>query len=654
MKTSRRTHTILLTLLFACGSAAQTHTTPKPAATNQPAAPRTAKPSAKLARDAKTRADAERAQRERRAAVSILLEVERDAASLEEPYERTSVFTACADALWDADEREARVVFRRAWESAVEADEADFKYEQEQGRDGDAPELFTSARESVLAAAAKRDTRAVETWLRALDEWLGRHESFARETRAAAHEANPLDEFTRDARRLALASSLLAGGEYGASARVATPAAAGRVSGPLVEFLLGLRARAPEEADRLYLSLLASARASADANANDVLLLSSYALTPRVLAVVDDDGSILFRALGPQDSQANDAARAAFFDAAAAILLRPAQPSGAAGDSALYFAVGRLLPFFEREAPRHAPALRARLSSLAPSLEATRRASLDAGMERRSLTSQNSTDPLGSLLEDLGRADAAGQGDLVRAKAVEAAARRRLWERAKRLAAEIKDADERDAARFLIAVRQVASLSEAFAEGDGDDFESAAAFARQADLSPSLAPAFRAYGLAQAAELAARRGRNDRAALLFDEAVAYAQQAKEGTELHAAASMMVATFAALLAPARRWETLAAAVASLNADEAFSGNAVSFQPDGVKYYPNERETAVEIFAPFTVERLFGEAGAADRARAAAEARNIEDVLTRDYALVAVARATLRKGSARAELLRRGGK
>lgn len=670
VNTSRRTNAILLTLALACGVGAQvshararpaqTPTTPKPT-TNQSRAPREAKPSDKSARDAKARADAARARREKKAAVAILLEVERDAASLEEPYERASVFAACADALWDADERAARVVFRRAWESAVESDEADLKDEQENGRYGDLPERFTRARESVLAAAARRDTRMTETWLRSLDEWLGRQESSARDAPdevkgAATRDVGPVNEFTHEGQRLTLASTLLAGGEFEASARVAS--AVGRVSGPLVEFLLGLRARAPEEADRLYLSVLASARASADADANDVLLLSSYVLTPRLLAVVNDDGSIRFRALGPQDSSANAAARSAFFDAAAAILLRPAQPSDAAGDSALYFATGRLLPFFEREAPGYAPALRTRLSALASGLEAGRRASLEAGMETRSLSAQNSSDPLASMLEDLERADARGLGDLVRAKGVEAAARRKLWERAKRLAAEIKNADARDAARFFIAARQVASLSEAYAEGDDDDFERAAAFARQADLSPALAPAFRAYGLAQAAELAARRGRRDRAASLLDDAVAYAQQTQERTELRAAASLMVATFASRLAPARRWETLAAAVAALNADEEFSGNAVDFGADGVKYHPHERETVVDVFEPFTVERLFEEAGAADLARASAEARNIEDALTRDYALVASARATLRKGSrtreGRAELLRSGGK
>jgi len=632
----------------------KTPATSKSTPPNPSPTPQTAKPTTKATRDAKTRADAQRTRRERQAAVAILLEVERDAASLEEPSERASMFATCADALWDADEREARVLFRRAWEMAVESDEADLKDEKENGRYGDLPERFTNERESVLALVAKRDTRMAEGWLRALGDWLERQESSARDASyefsdSASRDAGPLNEFTRDGQRLALASSLLDAGEYASAARVVSPSTAGRVSGPLVEFLLNMRARAPEEADRVYMNLLAATRASADADANDVLLLSSYVLTPRLIAVVNDDGSIQFRALGSagaQDSTANDeAVRTAFFDTAASILLRPAPPSGTTGaaSSALYFAIGRMLPFFEREAQRYAPALRARMPALAAALDVTRRAPLDSNMETRSLAPQNPVDPLGDLLKDIDRTDPAFR-DTMRSEAVWVALKRKLWERAKQLASEIKDAELRDAARYLIAVRQVASLSDAYADGEAEDFEKAAAFARQADLSPTVAPAMRAYGIAQAADLAARKGKRERAAALLDEAIAYAQQAENGTELRAAVSLLVATYAARINPTRQWETLVSAVAALNADEEFHGNAAQFwSDDSVKYYPRERETVVEIFAPFTIERLFEAASATNLARASAEARNIEDSFTRDYALVATARATLRKNS-----------
>ncbi|HVF66387.1 MAG TPA: hypothetical protein VM914_01900 [Pyrinomonadaceae bacterium] len=672
MKPSRRRNAVLLTLALACGSAAQvpaarerptqTPTTPKSTPTNQPHPPQSAKPQDKSARDAKARADAARARRERQTAVAILLEVERDAASLEDPTDRARVVASCADALWDADEQRARAMFRRAWAAAVESDEADLK-EAKEGNYSEEPGWFTRAREAVISRVAKRDARAGEEWARSLNEWFARREDEAGgdhgavEGDAGSGDSSPYYEFTREGRMLALASSLAGEGEYAGAARVASPVFRGGVSGPLVEFLLNLRARAPEEADRLYLSLLANARANPSADANDVLLLSAYAVTPRLLAFVGDDGMLRLRALGAAgDARAQEgsaATRAAFYDAASSVLLRPsAAGTTDAASAALYFALGRLLPFFERDAPAHAPALRARMSAVAAGLEASRRASLESGMATHSLSAQNPADPLAPFLNDIGRLDEMGAGDDARSRAVSVAAKRGLWERARRLAGEIKNDEKRAAALSLIGVRQIASLPKAYAEAEADDFDKAAAFARQVELPRSLAPALRAYALAQAAGLAHGRRKDDLAYALLDDAIAYAQQVDGGTGLRAAAALTVATFAARLSPSRSWETLAAAVAALNADEEFSGDVVEFE--AVKYGTEESQALAEIFAPFTVERLFEEAGAADLARAAAEARNIEDAVARDYALVAAARAALRKGSGRAELLRRGGK
>jgi hypothetical protein len=643
LATSRRTNALLLTLTLACAGAAQASAPPQ--AKSQPTARQPEKAAAKTA---KVRADAARSRRERQAAIAILLEVERDAASLEDGDDSARVLASCADALWDADEGQARAMFHRVWEAAVESDEADLK-EAKEGGYSDEPGWFTQAREAVIKFAVRRDARMAEDWARSLDGWFRRNDGTAREDAGVAGADARLDggtyyDFTRDGRLLALASSLAGEGEYATAARVAAPAARGGVTGPLIEFLLNLRARAPEEADRLYLGLLASARANPSADANDVLMLSAYALTPRLLAFVSDDGSLRFRAHGAAGDmralEAGDAARTAFYNAAASILLRPA-PATESAAAPLYFALGRLLPFFERDAPAHAPALRERMSAVAAGLEAKRRASLDSGMATHSLAPQNPPDPLAPLLENIDRLDAAGVGDGARSRAVSVAAQRGLWERAKRLAGEIKDDEMRAAALSLIGLRQVAWLPKTYAEAEGEDFEEAAEFARQVELPRALAPALRAYALAQAAELATRRGRGDIAYALLDEAIAHAQQAETGTGLRTAAALAVATFAARLASARAWETLAAAVSSVNADEKFSGNGVEFE--AVSYGVGESEALAEMFKPFTVERLFGEAGASDLRRAAAEARNLEDGHARAYALVAVARATLRKGS-----------
>jgi hypothetical protein len=597
-----------------------------------------------------------RAQKERRKALALLLEVAGGAKAIEDTYRRTYVLTLCADALWETDERSAHSVFSRAWEAAAESDDAELKDEQENGRYGDLPERFTRARELVLTSAARRDTRMAETWLRALTDWLGRHESSARDAPdvvngGASRDIGPLNEFTRGGQRLALASSLLDEEEFEGAARIAAPALGDGASGALVEFLLSLRTHSPAEADRLYLRLLAATRADASADANDVLLLSSYVFTPRLLAVVGGDGSVQFRALGMagqesdgtgSSASAGTPVRVAFAETAAEILLRPAQTgvtpgSSSGGATALYFAIGRLLPFIERESPQHAPLLHARRAALAADLEAVRRAALDEQMKARSLTRENPDDPLRTWLDRAERAGDRKLGDMARLSGVKAAASKKLWDRARRLADEVEDEERRRTARSMIAAYQVAALSEAFSD-DNDDFEKAVSFVRSAEVSAAL----RAYGFAQAAELAARRGKSERAAALLGEAFDYASQTEGGTALRDAATMMTATVAARVDSPRAWEALATAVNALNEDEEFTGDIIWFNLETrVKLSPGEPEALNQALQPFTVDEMFDAAARKNFDRALAEARNLKSISARLLAFIAAAEARLDK-------------
>lgn len=594
---------------------------------------------------------AREAERSRRKAVAVLLEVASGAKAFEDASRRASVLALAASALWGADEPAARATFARAWEAAAEADEAEFKEAQEQGRDGDLPERFTGTREAVLAAAAQHDARMADAWLGALADWLSRRrdgggdEASAEGGGAAAGaDIGPPDEFTRDGRRLALASTLADEGEYAGAARVAAPALQGGVSGALVEFLLRLRAGAPEEADRLYLQLLASARARRDANANDVLILSSYVLTPRLLAAVGADGSVGFRPIGGPGTGTTPAAAAStrtrevFFDSAAAILLRASIDSQAAGDvSALYFAIGRLLPHFASEAPRHLDALQARALGLASRLGVERRGALDAQMLTRDLLPQNPTDPLRRLLDEAAAAGDSKMRDGARLKAVGAASKRSLWERARRTAEEIEDPETRRAARSLIDAFKVATARTAFA-GDDDDFEKTAALARDADVTPAL----RAYGLVLAAELAAGRGLRERSAALLEEAFAQAAQTEGGAFARGAALLMTATAAARLDSPRAWDALAAAVAALNEDEQFDGGAFQFKLETrTDFGPGVAEALDYAFGQFDIQELFGAAAHKNFDRAVSEARNLKSAAARAQALVWAARAELVK-------------
>lgn len=660
MRDTPRNVRLALALLVACAACAHAQTRPAaPAQGNTPAQGKSqgASQGNPATRGKAATTAARNAERSTRKAAAVLVEVADGAKSLEDASQRAAVLTLCAGALWNVDERAARSAFARAWEAAAEADEAEFK--EEQGRYGDLPERFTRARELVLAAAARHDTRLSEGWLGTLADWVARQRSSAEGDEAAPAEdaaaatagpdLGPRDESTRDGQRLALASSLLDSGAYEDAARVAAPAMQNSVSGAFVEFLLHLREGSPEEADRLYLQLLASVRARKGATANDVLLLSSYVLTPRLLAAVGADGSVSFRTVGGAREAATPApaaretpahVRGVFYDTAAAVLLlRPAQDSTPGREPhAVYFVIGRLLRFFERDAPRHAHALQARLHELAGRLGFERRLALESQMERLSLSPENPVDPLRGLLDTAARAADPKQRDAARLQAVESASKRRLWERARRLTEEMEDPETQRAARTVMDAYKVAWVRETF-EGDDEDFERAAALSREADVRPAL----RAYGLAQAAQLAARGGASARAGALLEEAFAQASQADAGTFARGAALLMTATVAARLESPRAWEALASAVAALNQDDEFGGEPFRFDTEArANYRPGEAGALEEALAQFDVREAFEAAARRNFDRAAAEARNLKSAFARSRALVAAAWIELEKG------------
>jgi hypothetical protein len=649
MRDTPRNVRLALALLVACAACARD--------ANAQQGPTQGKSQGKSATQGKAATSAARnAERSTRKAAAVLAEVAEVAKSLEDASQRASVLTSCAGALWNVDERAARSAFARAWEAATEADEAEFK--EEQGRYGDLPERFTRARELVLAAASRHDTRLSEGWLGALADWVARQRNSSAEgdeaapaegVAAAANagpDLGPRDESTRDGQRLALASSLLDAGAYEDAARVAAPATQNAVSGAFVEFLLHLREGSPEEADRLYLQLLASVRARKNATANDVLLLSSYVLTPRLLVAVGPDGSVSLRAVGGARDAATPAARetpahvrTVFYDTASAVLLlrQPQESPPGRETHALYFTIGRLLRFFERDAPRHAFALQARLLELGQRLGFERRLALEEKMERLSLSPENPVDPLRGLLDTVARAGDAKVRDAARLQAVESASKRRLWERARRLTEEVEDPETQRAARAVVDAYKVAWVRETF-EGDDDDFSKAAALSRDADVRPAL----RAYGLAQAAQLAARIGERERAELLLGEAFAQATQAEAGTFARDAALLMTATVASRLESPRAWEMLASTVAALNQDEEFRGGYFRFDTEArASYKPGEAGALEEALAQFDVTEAFEAAARRNFDRAAAEARNLKSAFARSRALVAAAWIELEK-------------
>lgn len=580
------------------------------------------------------------------------------ASNAEDSYKRALILALAADALWFHDEQAARALFERAWDAAVASDkEETTAFESAAGaipvggasKDiSDVPEEFnrlTRARQEVLAAASRHDSRLTERYIAELRESVKslRGEDAAREDDRRRYDVREsLSEFDDEQTRLNLSRSLIEEGDYGQASEVAAPELAGGVSAALIRFLIQFHERAPTEADSLYGRLLARVAADPRADANDVLLLSSYVFTPSMLAAVDAGGSVNFGIVNGESGgrPVNDAPVAAnvtrdFFNVAARVLLRPRPAARQHGETvALFFAITRLLPFFERGAPQLAPQLQARRQSLAAELDASSLDSLSSAAGRESLTPANPTDPLAADLEYSKRGPTSESRDAARQRIVMRAVKLKLWERARAAASEMEDAEARAGSSALIAVSQVASVADAFGD-DEDGDERAARFVQNADVPPLA----RALGYARAALLASKRHRAARAGELLDMAQSFAEQTDSGTEARLVALLVVATTAEEFDPSRAWTAAPAIVQAANEvrdaePDELSGGFRLPQLDGA-----EGVGLGEELADFRLDTFFASLAARDFPRALKGARSLSDATTRSLVIIAASRARL---------------
>jgi hypothetical protein len=656
LKASPRTSLTLLAPLLAC---VFFHASASPL-------PVDARQAAPKKSDAKEGAKAARTRRETREAVAALKEAAELARGFDDVYESVRAQAEAAEAVWPFDEQWARSVLRRAWDAtnAPGAGEHTQGFNTSEDAREAALDALTDARRFVIKAAFKHDPRFGELFMREFERGVAARG--AEPSKGATGDSDePADDSATlhgrrrrlsDAarQRLFVARQLLEGGDFRAAASVAAPVAAEGSTPELLRFILDLREQDAQDADALYLRLLAWARADPLADANDVLLLSTPVVSPDLFVYVNADGSASFTTVRYEDGGVRAAAaslpaaaRLAFFETAAAVLLRPRPANAGAAQSgdaaAVYFAAGRLLPFFEREAPQLAPALNARMVALNAELEASRREALRPKMEVSSLTPKNPTDPLALPLQLVSQATTSAERDLARLAVVTVAARLALWPRARATLEEIEGGDARRAARVTVAIQQVATVRRAFADETPDASERADAFVERAvDFvrAADVPPEARALGFAQAAELAAGAGLRVRADALLADAAGLAAQADRGTQ-RASALALVTLSAARAGSAQAWETLPAFVrAADEADELrYDAMLLEFNvgPSDRKFWVTAPNT------PVSLNELFNAAARLDALKTFTEARGFKDEELRAAALLASGRATLEKNA-----------
>jgi hypothetical protein len=601
----------------------------------------------------------ETARADRRAqAIQLLVETADRAREFEDLFYRARIQSLAADALWPYEPERARGIFRRAWEAAgaSDKDERDAD-EAESGLPSDPNAAqFMEARREVLKRVSARDAALAELFLKDLK--TGKDDETGAANQQSSSGLAPWRELSESgARRLALATDLLNQGASEKAFQLAAPVVNEGVSAGLVLFIIQMQEQDAAAADALYRLLVERSRNETRADANSVLLLSAPLISPDTLVVLDERGSLQYRPVVHRPTAKrtqvpfSQGARDAFYNFAASVLLRARTnaPNDAGRKSkavALYFATGRLLPFFEREAAQYATELRTRMQVLGNELDATRRSQLSNQMEALSLPTERHGDPLGSETDQLSRAHDAATRDAILLKMATKAARQRLWDRARRAAAEIENVNERAGVQTFIVVSQIADITRAYTEDKESDLEGLERFVNNADV-PHFA---KAWGLAQAATIAARQKKDAQSVVqLLNEAeheAALMDQGR-GTRQRVAAYVAVTGAAAQVAQARAWELLAETVEAINATEDYNGDEESLELSTREGSTGEAATAAAVTEGaerfsldagiFRLDKIFATMARLDFDKALMNARALKGEVPQAFASLAIARA-----------------
>jgi hypothetical protein len=307
------------------------------------------------------------ARKRRAQARSLLIALSTDARTFNDQTLRARSLARIADALWQVDTEQGRLLFRKAWEAAEGADlDSERKLQQEIDQQkaktggGYAISLPPSLRREVLRLAARHDRALGEEFL----------EKLKAQKLDAANNAPKLGRLPEAlSQRMGVARELLQAGEVDRALQFADPALI-VVATETLNFLSDLREKNVAAADERYAALLAASARDPQSDANTVSLLSSYIFTPRLYMVFTPKGvnsSQSSSKITPAD--VSPELRNAFFQSASSILLRPLPQPGqdqtSAGPEGKYMVIKRLLPFFEQSAPvTIAESLRAHLNAL--------------------------------------------------------------------------------------------------------------------------------------------------------------------------------------------------------------------------------------------------------------------------------------------------
>jgi len=559
--------------------------------------------------------DAELQQR-RATAMSVLQSLAIEARSYTDEPLRARVQAQIADVFWSHDKEAARTLFRRAWDVAETLDQAGATSTPvgQRPRNG-RTQPRANLRREILQFASRRDHALGAEFLAKLTP---------RDDAAVKTTARELSS-AESTERLRLAHELLETNNVARALQFADPALT-HVDSRAIEFLVSLRQKDAPAADRRFALLLTIAGADPTSDANTVSMLTSYAFTPSIYLVVSRGGIPSSNSYPPRDApELNQQLRRAYFEVAAAILMRPLTQidESSAGRAGTHFMVMRLLPLFQQFAPDFVGPLNAQLAALGPEAARTTANTGDVALKRGMGSGGESNDD--ELTERLDRAKNSDERDRAYAFAAISAADR-ADSRARDFAEKIEDAETRKGVNTFVDYMLIRAV---ITQKRPDE---ALQSIRKAELPRTL----RAHFLTRVATL---KIKDDpvRATELLDEALTETRRLDQGTSDRAYSLIAVLRQFSVLDRAHTWELLSETIKTINSVPDFTGKR------GQTTLPLEGKftirLTVELAAPTDLSDVLRQLAEQDFYQALDVSKTFRADEPRASATIAVARAVL---------------
>jgi hypothetical protein len=634
LEKSMRHHLILISMLIA-GACASVQAQQKTTKLEEAKAP-VEKTAAEL--------EAERILKERRAnAQSLLISLAVDARNFSDARVRARVQARIGDMLWDSDRERSRTMFRSAFDAAEVADaeshakmQEDIRQQQARtGRGGFVIDSPPDLRREVLGIAAKRDPKLGE-------EFMGRFRD-QKTTQSNDAQNRRQDSRVADAtssERYDLARELLSSGDTQSALQFAD-SGLNSINMLSVDFLARLREKDATAADQRYAAMLRNAAANPQSDGNTASLLASYIFSPNVYVTFQNYAPSVMQSGGPANPPLNlsPELRAAFFQTAISIFMRPTPEQSAGGPDGQYLSLKRLMPLFEQYAPPQITAnLKAQLESLAAGASATARTREDPSLRRgiepdKPATVENNLKEVErqtvnreqTLLDQADRAKTSAERDQAYLQ----------------LAMAMVDKDEQRAHDYVDKIEDMELRNATLAYVDASiawklvqkrEVDRALEFARNSDLTHLQ----RSWLLSQTAAQIGVKDR-ERALPVLDEAIAEARRIETGDPDRPRALFAIANVVMRINRAAVWETTGDAITAANSADSFTGE------DGqIVFKLNSKGTNAvhqHSFNDFDVAGIFAKLAGEDYDKAVSLARNFQSAAPRANAVIAIAKSVL---------------